>query len=100
MRQERGIHAQPGKKKIDVAPQQDNPAGGADQVGFDRHELLAAFFLRMPRGGDVFAEVARMASIEGLRDSFRQRDALRVLHNHAPPRDGLQDNPMRADRQA
>jgi hypothetical protein len=100
MRQERGVHRQPGKREINVAWQQDNPSRRADQIGLGCHRLLVAFFLRMPGCGDVFAKVARMVAIEGLRYGLCQGNTLRVLHNHRSPGDGLQDSPMRADRQA
>jgi hypothetical protein len=100
MRPERGVHLQPGKKEINVPRQQDDPARRADEIRFGRRRLGIALLSRMPRRGDVLAKVARMVAIESLRHSFGQGNALRVLHHHPPPGDGLQDNPMRADRQA
>ena len=100
MRQQRGGHINSRKKIISGARQQDNPARGADQVGLDRYRLRVAFLLGVARRGDPFAKVARMVAIESLGDSLGERSLLRIPRNHRPPGNGLEDDPMRADREA
>ena len=52
------------------------------------------------RGGDLFAEAARMTAIECPGQRVFQRASAEVLCEHRRPRDRLQRHPMRAiDRQ-
>ena len=93
-------HLECGKEKIPTARQQRNRARGADQVGFYHHRLRVAFLLRMLRRGDALTELTRVIAIERFCECFRQRRMLRVLHDHRSPRDRLQHDPVRADRNA
>ena len=80
-----GIHLQRDKEEICVVGPQCDPARRADQVGLDRRQRCVAFLFRMLRCGDALAELAGMSTIESLRDGFRERRVLRVLHDHARP---------------
>ena len=55
--------------------------------------LLPLFFIGPAFLNDL-AETAGMLAIKGLRERFFERRALRVAHNHARPRDGLEQCPM------
>ena len=100
MRQLRRGHLHSGKQEISGARQQGNPARGADQVGLERHGLRVVFFLGTLGSGDPFAKVARMIAVESLGDGLGKASLLRIPRNHRSPGNGLEHDPMRADRQA
>jgi len=89
-----------GKRQIGVRTKQQHGSFHTKQILFHGRGLGLTFFLRMLGTVDMLAKAARMIAIEGIRDSFRERRALRILDDHGCPCDRLQRGPMRSNRKA
>ena len=67
-----------------------------DHLDLSRENGRIAFLFVLFPTGDLFAQAAGMGAVEGPLHRLDKRGALRVLHEHRSPRDGLQHEPVRA----
>ena len=72
----------------------------ADQICLWRAALIIWFLLSILCFADSLAQIARMRAVEGLLDSFYERAVLRIVDDHAGPRNRLHAEPMTSNRAA
>lgn len=80
--------------------QRREPSHDADQICLWRAALSVRFLFSILCIADSLAQIARVRAVESLLNGFHERAMLRIVDDHAGPRNRLHAEPMTSNRTA